>query len=296
MTNDEKILIGSHISLKAPDYFLAGAEQAVSFHESSFMFYTGAPQNTRRLPTSIMKIEEGTSFCKEHGMDLSTIVVHAPYIINLSNSKNPDVYELGKRFLGSELTRVKDFGLSLLVLHPGSTLGASPEEGIETCASAINEVLENDDSGVTICLESMAGKGNELGRSLEEISEIVSRIKKQDRIGVCLDTCHLNDAGYDVSDIDSLVKKFDSLIGLDKLKVIHLNDSKNVMGAEKDRHENIGYGTIGFETLSRWAHEKRFSRIPKILETPMVGEKYPYKKEIEMLVSGKYVDGWREKL
>ena len=181
-------------------------------------------------------------------------------------------------------------------MHPGSAVTCTREEGLENVALALNEILSQDDTNVKICLETMAGKGHELGRSFEELSAIIERVEKKDRIGVCLDTCHLNDAGYDVRDIKGLLQKFDAIIGLSRLKVIHLNDSKNERGSHKDRHENIGLGTIGFETLEQWVREPRLTVIPKILETPAVGDLLPYKKEIEMLRGDSFDCKWRDDL
>jgi deoxyribonuclease-4 len=291
-----EILLGSHLSLAAPSYYLGSCEQAYSFGETTFMFYTGAPQNTRRSPTSLLKIPEGRAFLAAHHFDESKIVVHAPYIINLGNSTHADTYELAQSFLKDELQRVSDFGLSLLVLHPGAAVGLERDMALKSVSAGLNAVLAQDSSSVTICLETMAGKGSELGIRFEEIAQIIAGVDQKERLGVCLDTCHINDAGYDVSDVKGVLDEFDRLIGLSKLKVVHLNDSKNPQGSHKDRHENIGYGTLGFATLEAWVKEPRLLTVPKIIETPMVGEKYPYAKEIQMLRDGIFVPAWREAL
>lgn len=291
-----EILLGSHLSLSSPDYFLGTAEKAVLFGETCFMFYTGAPQNTKRSPLEGLKIKEGREFLTKHGIKEKNIVVHAPYVINLANTVNPEMREFAERFLSEEMKRTAAFGSSLLVLHPGSDVGLLGEGSLKAVSEALNEVLAHDESGVSICLETMAGKGHEVGRSFEELAVILSDVDKKDRIGFCLDTCHINDEGMDVSDPKTILSEFNRLIGLDRLKVIHLNDSKNARGSHKDRHENIGYGTIGFETLEKWAKEPSLVNVPKILETPMDGDKYPYPKEIEMLRSGVYSPAWREKL
>jgi deoxyribonuclease-4 len=296
MAKMSEILLGSHLSLAAPSYYLGTCEQALSFGETTFMFYTGAPQNTRRSPTSLFKIAEGRAFLSAHHFDESKIVVHASYIINLGNSSHQETYELAQSFLGDELIRVADFGLSLLVLHPGSAVGMERKEALASVSAGLNAVLAKDSTSVTICLETMAGKGSELGVSFEEIAAILQGVEKKERVGVCLDTCHINDAGYDVKDVSGVLDAFDRVIGLSHLKVIHLNDSKNPRGSHKDRHENVGYGTLGFETLEAWVKEPRLSSVPKILETPMAGEKYPYKKEIAMLRDGQYHSQWREAL
>lgn len=291
-----ELLLGSHLSLSAPSFYLGTCEQAVSFGENCFMFYTGAPQNTRRSPTSSFKISEGRAYLKAHQIDESKIVVHAPYIINLGNSEHEETYQLAQSFLAEELKRVNAFGLSLLVLHPGSAVGMERKLALESVSKGLNAVLAADSTSVTIYLETMAGKGSELGIRFEEIAQIIQGVEKKERIGVCLDTCHLNDAGYDVKDTKRILNEFDRVIGLSNLKVIHLNDSKNPQGSHKDRHENVGYGALGFDTLEAWAREPALVSIPKILETPMAGEKYPYAKEISMLRQGRYVPSWRELL
>lgn len=282
--------------MAAPESYLGTCQLAVSFGENAFMFYTGAPQNTRRAPLEALKIQEGRAFLEAHGFDESKIVVHAPYIINLANRADERVADLAASFLAEELRRVNGFGLSLLVLHPGSAVAGTADEGLQNVAKGLDEALDKDTTKITICLETMAGKGHEVGRSFEELATLISLCKHQERLGVCLDTCHLNDAGYDVKNIDGVLKRFDETIGLKRLKVIHLNDSKNEMASHKDRHENIGYGTIGFATLEKWVSDPRLAAIPKILETPAIGEAYPYQKEIAMLRVGRFEPGWREKL
>lgn len=294
------LFLGSHLSLSSPEFYLGTAKQALEFGENTFMFYTGAPQNTRRLPTSSLKIEEGRKFLKEHGIDETKIVVHAPYIINLANPLKEETRELAKSFLLEELKRVSDFGLKNLVLHPGSSVGEPAEEGIRYVIEGLNEVLSKDETDVTICLETMAGKGNEVGKTFQELKSIIDGVKRTDKIGICFDTCHVNDAGYDIQQIDKLLQEFDEVIGLNRLKVIHLNDSKNERGAHKDRHDNIGYGTIGFSTLEKYVTHPLLRGIPKILETPTLSKGkttiYPYAKEIAMLRKGDYEENWREAL
>ncbi len=295
------LYLGSHMPLSAPDYYLGTVRLALEWGENTFMFYTGAPQNTRRAPTSTLHIEEGRALLKENGIDESKIVVHAPYIINLGNKNNIDTYELAKSFLSQELKRVQDFGCSLLVLHPGSSVGMPAEFGIQSIIEGLNEVLDKDATNVTICLETMAGKGSEIGRTFEQLAAIMNGVSHKERLGVCLDTCHINDYGYDVKDVDGVLDEFDRVIGLDRLKIIHVNDSKNPQGSHKDRHDNLGYGTIGFDALNAWVHNPRLDGMPKVLETPYVdvGAKDkvpPYKKEIEMLRAGELEEGWRENL
>ena len=289
---NEELYIGSHVSMSGPDYYVGSVKDALSYGANTFMFYTGAPQNTFRLPLERLKIEEGRALLKENGIDESKIIVHAPYIINIANQLNVDNYELGKRNLLSELKRTYAFGPKVLVLHPGSHVSTGIENGLDSIIKALDEVLDNDQTDVKIALETMAGKGSEMGTSFEQLAYIISHLKKPERVGVCLDTCHISDNGLDINNIDEILAEFDKTIGLDKLLVIHVNDSKNPVGAHKDRHENIGYGFIGFDALNKVVHHPLLNGIPKILETPYYNEKPPYKKEIEMFKKQSFED-WR---
>ena len=289
---NEELYIGSHVSMSAPEYYLGAVKEALSYEANTFMFYTGAPQNTIRLPLEKLRIEEGRALIKEKGLDENKIIVHAPYIINIANQLNVDTYELGKKHLISELRRTAAFGPKILVLHPGSHVSTGFENGLDSIVKALNEVLDEDGTDVKIALETMAGKGSEMGTSFEDIATIISSLKKKDRVGVCLDTCHINDAGYDITKIDDVLKHFDETIGLNKLLVVHVNDTKNPMGAHKDRHENIGYGYLGFETLNKVVHHPLLKGIPMILETPYYQSNPPYKKEIEMFRKQQFED-WR---
>ncbi|MCD8194921.1 MAG: deoxyribonuclease IV [Coprobacillus sp.] len=289
------MIIGSHCSLNGPDYYLQTVKDALSYGATTFMFYTGAPQNTYRLPTDRFKIEEGRKLLIENGIDEKDIVVHAPYIINPANTVKPETRQLAESFLLSELKRTAEFHVGLMVLHPGAHVGAGKEAGIQSTIDVLNKVLAVDGTNVKIAVETMAGKGSEIGTSFEEIKEILDGVKYPDRVGVCLDTCHINDAGYDVSDPDKILDEFDRVIGLDRLLVVHINDSKNPRGAHKDRHENIGYGTIGYDVIEGFLTNPRIKDVPKILETPFVNERPPYKDEISMLVSGKYQKNWKDK-
>jgi deoxyribonuclease-4 len=168
--------------------------------------------------------------------------------------------------------------------------------GLDKIVEGLNKALQQDGTKVKIALETMAGKGTELGTTFEEIRYIIDHCQFGERLGVCPDTCHISDAGYDVFDVDGVLSQFDKIIGLSRLLVLHVNDSKNVPGARKDRHENLGYGTIGFPTLAKYIHHPLLSKVPKILETPWVGDKPPYKEEIAMLRNNSFISGWREKL
>ncbi|PLS01784.1 deoxyribonuclease IV [Neobacillus cucumis] len=278
--------IGSHVSMSGKDMLLAASTEAVSYGANTFMIYTGAPQNTRRKKIEDLNIEAGRKHMELNG--ITEIVVHAPYIINIGNTTNPDTFELGVRFLRSEIERTEAIGAKQIVLHPGAHVGAGTELGIKKIIEGLNEVLTGKEQ-VQIALETMAGKGSECGKSFEELAMIMNGVTYNDKLSVCFDTCHTHDAGYNiVEDFDGVLNEFDNIIGLDKLKVLHINDSKNSVGMRKDRHENIGFGHIGFKALNYVVHHPQLQDIPKILETPFVGEdknnkKAPYKFEINML-------------
>ena len=292
---NKTIYLGSHVGMNAPEYYLGSVKEALSYGSTTFMFYTGAPQNSYRKPLNELMIEEGRKLLKEAGIDESKIIVHAPYLINGANKVKLETQDLAKQLILSEVQRTNGFGAKILVLHPGAHVGLGPEIGIDALVECLDDVLSKDNSDVKIAIETMAGKGSEIGIRFEEIAEIIKRCAYPDRLGVCLDTCHISDAGYDVNDVDGVLAEFDRVIGLDRLLAIHLNDSKNPKGAHKDRHENLGYGYIGFETICRWANHPLLAEVPKVLETPWVGEKAPYKTEIEMLRKQEFIDGWREK-
>ncbi|KGF27596.1 deoxyribonuclease IV [Staphylococcus sp. HMSC068D03] len=280
------MLLGSHVSMSGKKMLEGSAEEAHKFGESTFMIYTGAPQNTRRKSIEDLNIEKGHEAMDKYG--LSNLVVHAPYIINIANTTKPEVFQLGVDFLQNEIERTQALGAKDIVLHPGSHVGAGADKGIQQIIKGLNEVLTHDND-VRIALETMAGKGSEVGRSFEEIAQIIDGVTHNDRLSICFDTCHTHDAGYNIKeDFDGVLNEFDKIIGLDRIKVVHVNDSKNEQGAHKDRHENIGFGHIGFDALNYVVHHDVFKDIPKILETPYVGEdkknkKPPYKFEIEML-------------
>ncbi len=282
------MLLGSHVSMSGKEMLLASSKEAASYGANTFMIYTGAPQNTRRKPIEELNIEAGLQHMKENG--IFNIVVHAPYIINLGNTTKPETFALGVEFLQKEVERTAAIGATQIVLHPGAHVGAGAEAGIQKIIEGLNEVLTTEHP-VQIALETMAGKGSECGRTFEELAQIFDGVTNNHRLSVCMDTCHIHDAGYDVvNDFDGVLNQFDKLIGIDRLKVLHINDSKNVCGAAKDRHENIGFGEIGFEALQYVVHHPQLTEIPKILETPFVGvdaksKKAPYKLEIEMLRS-----------
>ena len=293
--------IGSHVGMSGKEMFLGSAKEANSYGANTFMIYTGAPQNTRRKKIEELNIEAGKAYMKEHGM--SDIIVHAPYIINLGNTIKEDIFSLATEFLAMELERASALGSKHLVLHPGAHVGAGEEAGIKQIVNGLNEVLTKD-TDVFVTLETMAGKGSEIGRTFEELAKIYDGVSYNDKLRVCFDTCHVNDSGYDiVHDFDGVIQEFDKILGKDQIAVFHINDSKNEKGAAKDRHENIGYGSIGFDALMNIVHHKDFEHVPKILETPFVpldenSKKSfaPYKYEIEMLRQKQFDDALLEKV
>lgn len=287
------MLIGSHVSMSGKEMLLGASKEALSYGANTFMIYTGAPQNTRRKAIEELNIENGVAHMAEHGM--SHIVVHAPYIINIANTEKPETFRLGVDFLQSEIERTAALQAAQIVLHPGAHVGAGADKGIAKIIEGLNEVLSQD-FPVQIALETMAGKGSECGRTFEELARIMDGVTHNERLSVCFDTCHVHDAGYDiVHDFDGVLAEFDRIVGIDRIKVLHINDSKNERGAAKDRHENIGFGHIGFDALNYIVHHAQLMHVPKILETPYVAlqsdeksKSAPYKQEIQMLRDAKF--------
>ena len=273
------LYVGSHVSFTKSNQLVGSLKEALSYGSNTFMFYTGAPQNTNRCEIDDNLTEEAKILMKDNNIDISKVIVHAPYIINLCN---PEKFDFSVTFLIEEVKRVAKLGIKYLVLHPGSHVGLGIEEGISNIVLGLKKVFESTDSDVTILLETMAGKGTEIGRTLEELKQIILSVNNK-RLGVCLDTCHLHDAGYNLLEFDSFLDQFDNLIGINKIGCIHINDSKNICGSHKDRHENICFGEIGFNKLINIIYNSRLDNIPKILETPYVEDKAPYKYEIEMI-------------
>ncbi len=280
--------IGSHVGMSGKKMMLGSVEEALSYGANTFMIYTGAPQNTKRKELSELNIEAAKKCMAENGID--EFIVHAPYIINLGNTVKPETYELATQFLSLEIERTVAMGSHVLVLHPGAHVGAGVEAGVASIVKGLNEVLSAE-TDCYIALETMAGKGSEIGRSFEELAMIYDGVIHNEKLRVCFDTCHTHDAGYDViHDFDGVMEKFDHIIGKEQIAVFHINDSKNVCGAAKDRHANLGQGEIGFEALKKIVYYPDFMKVPKILETPWIpaddGTKNsfpPYKEEIAML-------------
>ena len=282
------LIIGSHVSFNKESQLLGSLEEALSYGANTFMFYTGAPQNTKRYEIDDGLTKKAIEMMKKNNIDINNVIVHAPYIVNLANNKEEDKYDFSINFLKQEVERCHKIGIKYMVLHPGSHVGLGIEEGIKNIIFALNIILKNSET--TILLETMAGKGTEIGSCFEEIKQIIDGVENKDRIGVCLDTCHINDAGYDLSNFNNVLKDFDEIIGLKYLKCIHVNDSKNEIGMRKDRHENIGYGTIGFDKLIKVLYNEKLENIPKILETPYIDGIAPYKEEIEMIRNKNFND------
>ena len=293
------MLIGSHVSMSGKEMLLGSAKEAYSYGANVMMVYTGAPQNTRRKPIEELNAEIGKKFMAENG--IKEVVVHAPYIINLANTTKEGYIDFAIDFLKEELRRAEAVGATQVVLHPGSHVGAGVDVGLNQIIYGLNQVITKDQT-VQIALETMAGKGTELARTFEELARIIDGVTYNEHLSVTFDTCHVHDAGYDIkNDLSGVLTQFDKTVGLDRIKVLHINDSKNPVGAHKDRHENFGFGEIGFDALMNVIQVPEFKNLPKILETPWIKVKdkvqiAPYKKEIEMIRSGKFDSHWIEEL
>ena len=293
--------IGSHVGMSGKAMLLGSAKEAVSYGANTFMFYTGAPQNTRRKDIKELNIDAAWAYMEEHG--ISEILVHAPYIINLGNAVKPETYELAVNFLRTEIERTLSCKSKVLILHPGAHVGEGTDTGTRQIINGLNEVLTRE-TNLYVALETMAGKGSEVGRSFEELARIYDGDAYNDKLRVCFDTCHTHDSGYDIiRDFDGVINEFDKIIGKEQIAVFHINDSKNPRGAKKDRHENLGFGEIGFPALSYIVHHPDFKEIPKILETPYIPsptnpkKSYaPYKYEIAMLLNDKFDPDVKEKI
>lgn len=279
--NNSSIIIGSHVNFKE-NQLLGAAEQAVSYGANAFMFYTGAPQNTVRKSIDETYTNKALEYLNANNISLDNVICHAPYIINLANKEAPEKWNFSISFLKNELARIRKMNVKYMVLHPGNSLKQERSKALKNISDALNIILE-DVTDEVILLETMAGKGTECGKTVEELKYIIDRVEKQDNIGVCLDTCHLHDSGIDITAFEAYLDEFALHLSLDKIKCIHLNDSKNERGSHKDRHENIGYGQIGFNALLDVCYNERLKNVPKILETPWVNDKPLYKEEIKNL-------------
>ena len=275
--------IGSHIPFKAPNYLIDSVKETINNGANVMMIYLGAPQNSKRVSIEKYNLEQ---YQKKFNQIIKPedIIVHAPYIINLANKEKEN---FAKQFLIEEIKRMNYIGAKYIVLHPGASLKQNVDEAIINLSNNIKDVLK-ETKDVEIIIETMSGKGTEIGTSLEQLAKIIELTNEQ-RVGICLDTCHMWDAGYDIKNDfennngEELFNKLNQLNLLNKIKVIHLNDSKNNIGSHKDRHENIGKGFIGLKALKKFANHPNFDNIPIILETPWVEEKMIYKEEIKMI-------------
>lgn len=296
------LIIGSHVSF-GNNQLLGAVEEALSYGANTFMFYTGAPTNTIRKKLDEVTIKKAQQLMQDNNIDIDNVICHAPYIVNPANATDPDKYQFSIDFIRNELKRCDEMGIKQMVLHPGSAVKITKEEGLNNIVNALNKVLD----GTTHCkilLETMAGKGSECASTIDEMAYLIKNIKKQDQIGVCIDTCHINDAGYDLTDFDSYLTEFSTKIGLEKIGCLHINDSKNPLASHKDRHANLGKGTIEFTTLLKIIYHEKLQNIPKILETPYIGDTDddknrlypPYKYEIAMIREQKYDDNYYEKI
>lgn len=268
--------IGCHLS--ASKGYLAMAKDAVSIGANTFQFFTRNPRGGQAKPIDEKDIEKFLKFSKENNINI--ILAHSPYTLNAC-SADPGLREFAKNTMADDLRRMEYTPGNLYNFHPGSHVKQGVEIGIDYISEMLNEILTKEQT-TTVLLETMAGKGSEVGKNFEEIKAIIDKVDLKEKIGVCLDTCHIWDAGYDiVTDFDSVLNEFDNVIGLEKLKAIHLNDSKNDKASHKDRHEKIGEGKIGLEAITKIINNERIKGLPFYLETP--NELDGYKKEIELL-------------
>ena len=285
------MIIGSHVNFN--NGLLGCTKQAISYGANTFMFYTGAPQNTIRKELDLNNANLAMKLMEKENIDINNVICHAPYIVNLANKQILSKWEFSINFLKNEINRCEQLGIKYMVVHPGSCLKNDRNECLKNISDALNYII-NYDTKVTILIETMAGKGTECGINTLEIKTILDNIIFKDKIGVCIDTCHLNDSGIDLKYFDDYLNEFDKLIGINKIKCIHVNDSKNVLGSKKDRHENIGFGTIGFDNLINIIYHDKLKNVPEILETPYIDEYPPYKFEIKEIYEKKYNPSLKE--
>lgn len=270
------MLIGNHLS--ASKGYAAMGKAALALDANTFAFFTRNPRGGKAKEIDEKDVEKFLNFAKEH--EFGKIVAHAPYTMNLCAAKE-DVRSFSKEMLLDDLKRMEYTPYNYYNFHPGSHVGQGAEKGIVLIAEALNEALKPEQT-TTVLLETMAGKGTEVGRTFEELREILDRVELNDKMGVCLDTCHVWDGGYNiVNDLDGVLNEFDRVIGLDRLKAVHFNDSMNDCGSHKDRHAKIGEGKIGAEAMRRVALHPLLEGRPFILETPNDDE--GYRREIQMV-------------
>ena len=270
--------IGCHLS--STKGFAAMGRTALDLGADTFQFFTRNPRGSRAKPLDIPDAQALSALLKEH--DFAPIVAHAPYILNLCSEKEEN-RRFAQETMADDLRRLEHIPGQLYNFHPGSHVGQGTERGVELIAEGLNAILKPDQS-TTVLLETMAGKGSEVGGRFSELRSILDRVELTEKMGVCLDTCHVHDGGYDiVNGLEGVLEEFDKVIGLERLKAIHLNDSKNPQGARKDRHECLGQGHIGIEALARIVSHPALKGLPFCLETP--NELPGYKAEIELMRS-----------
>lgn len=268
--------IGCHLSSSAGFYHMG--KKAIGIGANTFQFFTRNPRGSKAKAIDQKDVERFHAFCQENGIE--RILAHAPYTLNAC-SKDPHVREFALETMADDLVRMEYVPGNCYNFHPGSHVGQGAEEGIRLIADTLNQILKPEQT-TTVLLETMSGKGSEVGKSFEEIRAILDRVELQEHMGVCLDTCHVYDAGYDiVNDLDGVLEQFDRTIGLSRLRAIHLNDSKNPFASHKDRHEKIGQGSIGTEAMIRIINHPALQGIPVYLETP--NELEGYAEEIRFL-------------
>ena len=283
------LYIGSHVSFNKDTQLIGVVQTAIENDANVFMFYTGSNQSTLRFPIDKNLTDKAHQIMLEHNIDREKCIIHAPFIINLANNSDERKYQFYIDFLKQEIDRCIALGINNLVLHPGSHVKVAKEEALLSVSNGLNEALK-ENQNIKILIEFMSGKGTEVGSTIDELKTILENVIYKDKVYICLDTCHINDAGYDLNNFDEFLNEFDQKIGIDKIKCIHINDSKNNLGTHKDRHENIGYGTIGFQTLINIIYNKRLEDVPKILETPFINDQSPYKTEIKIIREKKFIE------
>lgn len=270
------LVIGPHISISKG--FAKAAKTAVDIGANTFQFFSRNPRGGNAKAFDSKDIEKFQSIRKEY--NFGPLLAHAPYTMNLGGAKD-DVYEFGRKVIKEDIERMDYLGIEYMCFHPGSHVGGGMEFGIQRIVDALNETLTGEEN-ITILLETMSGKGTEIGFTFEQIKQIIDGVKYNEKLGVCLDTCHIFSAGYDiVNDLDGVLEKFDNTIGLDRLKAVHLNDSMMPFGAKKDRHEVIGEGEIGLNAIINFMSHPKLNKLPFFLETPLEDE--GHKNEIAMI-------------
>lgn len=275
--------IGCHLS--ASDGFLSMAQTTVAIGGNTFQYFSRNPRGSKARALDMDDIDRFNAFAEENG--IYKILCHAPYTMNAC-SANPGLRDLAKEMMAEDLARLSYIPGAMYNFHPGSHTGQGTETGIDEIADVLNSVL-SEDIKTPVLLETMAGKGSEVGGTFEELAMIIEKTDLSHKLGVCLDTCHINDGGYDiVNDLDGVLEEFDCVIGLEKLYAVHLNDSMNPLGAHKDRHQKIGDGTLGTDTVKSIINHKKLRDLPFFLETP--NELDGYAKEISLLKSLRYED------